>query len=191
MRADAIAKRSDIVRAASQLFATHGQDVSMRQIAQAAGVGIGTLYRHFPERRDLVLGIFDDIAQQISDLSADALDHWDADPATAWAEFVRGCGALRTGAIATATNAPEALAGDGMTDFTKRRDRLMQDLTPVLERARSQALVEPTLTPPQFILGLGAITRPLPAPAAKVMPREQMQAWMIEIYLRGLRPESP
>ncbi|NHU85878.1 TetR/AcrR family transcriptional regulator [Kocuria sp. JC486] len=164
--------------------------LTARQIAQTAGVGVGTLYRHFPERPDLILGIVDEIAQQVEALATKALADWEAGPQGAWAEFVRGCGALRTGAIATGSNAPTALAEKDLGPFMERRDRLMQVLTPVLDRARSHGLIEPTLTPQRFFIGLGAITRPLPEPASRVFPHEEMDAWLVEIYLRGLRPDD-
>lgn len=138
----------------------------------------------------MILGIVDEIAQQVEALATKALADWEADPQGAWEEFLRGCGALRTGAIATGSNAPTALAEKDLGPFMERRDRLMQVLTPVLDRARSHGLIEPTLTPQRFFIGLGAITRPLPEPASRVFPHEEMDAWLVEIYLRGLRPDD-
>jgi AcrR family transcriptional regulator len=58
VRADARRNRALIVTTAVRLFAERGPAVCMEEIAQAAGLGVGTLYRHFPDRRALV----DDIA---------------------------------------------------------------------------------------------------------------------------------
>ncbi|MDU7286411.1 MAG: TetR/AcrR family transcriptional regulator [Corynebacterium kroppenstedtii] len=57
MRADATASRAAIIDAAWQGFATNGPDISLRSIAQDAEVGIATLYRHFPTREDLFIGV--------------------------------------------------------------------------------------------------------------------------------------
>ncbi|WP_231851361.1 TetR/AcrR family transcriptional regulator [Microlunatus phosphovorus] len=61
----ATAKRADVVRnqkkllvAAAEVFATSGVDAPVREVAARAGVGMGTLYRHFPTRADLVVAVF-------------------------------------------------------------------------------------------------------------------------------------
>ncbi|MBO9198404.1 TetR/AcrR family transcriptional regulator [Rhizobium sp. 16-449-1b] len=54
LRADAQRNRAKLVEVASQAFAERGADASLEEIARQAGVGIGTLYRHFPTREHLV-----------------------------------------------------------------------------------------------------------------------------------------
>ncbi len=54
LRADAQRNRAKLVEVASQAFAERGADASLEEIARRAGVGIGTLYRHFPTREHLV-----------------------------------------------------------------------------------------------------------------------------------------
>jgi AcrR family transcriptional regulator len=54
MRADARRNRERILMTALELFTERGPGVSMEEIAQGAGVGVGTLYRHFPDRRAMV-----------------------------------------------------------------------------------------------------------------------------------------
>lgn len=58
LRADAQRSVETIVAAAAQLFAEQGVEVTTREIAQWAGVGMGTLYRRFPRRADLVGAVF-------------------------------------------------------------------------------------------------------------------------------------
>lgn len=58
LRADAERNRQRIVDAARSLFAERGVDVSVEDIAAAAGVGIGTFYRRFPDRESLVEAVF-------------------------------------------------------------------------------------------------------------------------------------
>ncbi|MFT4262590.1 MAG: TetR/AcrR family transcriptional regulator [Nocardioides sp.] len=57
LRADARRNRDQIISAAAGMFATAGLDVPMEAIARAAGVGVGTLYRRFPDRSELVAAV--------------------------------------------------------------------------------------------------------------------------------------
>lgn len=66
MRADARRNRSAITSAALLLAGERGEAVSMEDIARAAGVGVGTLYRHFPDRRALLEGIAVDTLRELS-----------------------------------------------------------------------------------------------------------------------------
>ena len=58
MRADARRSRAKLIEAATIAFAENGADAPLEDIARRAGVGIGTLYRHFPTRTDLQAGVF-------------------------------------------------------------------------------------------------------------------------------------
>jgi len=60
-RADARRNYELLIAAATQAFAEHGaDDVSLEEIARRAGVGIGTLYRHFPARQNLLEAVYKD-----------------------------------------------------------------------------------------------------------------------------------
>ena len=58
MRADARRNRDAVLAAAADAFAAHGVEASLEDIARTAGVGIGTLYRHFPTREALVFAVY-------------------------------------------------------------------------------------------------------------------------------------
>ena len=58
VRADAQRNTDALLQAALAVFATSGVDAPVREIAEKAGVGIGTLYRHFPQRSDLIVAVF-------------------------------------------------------------------------------------------------------------------------------------
>ena len=81
MRADARRNRELIVRAATRVFMETGQAVSMEDIARAAGLGVGTLYRHFPDRAALLALISCDVLSRLTARTAEAaasdLPRWD------------------------------------------------------------------------------------------------------------------
>jgi AcrR family transcriptional regulator len=58
VRADAQRNTDALLEAALPVFATSGVDAPVREIAVRAGVGVGTLYRHFPQRSDLIVAVF-------------------------------------------------------------------------------------------------------------------------------------
>ncbi|MEU5534305.1 TetR/AcrR family transcriptional regulator [Streptomyces sp. NPDC020362] len=57
-RADARRNKENLLDAAAALFVTSGVDAPVRDIAARAGVGVGTIYRHFPTRADLIIGVY-------------------------------------------------------------------------------------------------------------------------------------
>src|SRR6516165_10071550 len=58
VRADALRNIDTLLESAKAVFATSGVDAPVREIAEKAGVGIGTVYRHFPQRADLIAAVF-------------------------------------------------------------------------------------------------------------------------------------
>jgi AcrR family transcriptional regulator len=77
MRADAARNRRRVLEAAHQAFEKSGVSASLDDIARAAGVGPGTLYRHFPTRDLLVLGVIADGLFELAERGAALLDHSD------------------------------------------------------------------------------------------------------------------
>ena len=73
MRRDAERNRLLIMTAARELFAQRGLDASFEAVAREAGVGVGTLYRHFPNRQALIEALFDDGLAEISRIAEEAL----------------------------------------------------------------------------------------------------------------------
>ena len=85
VRADAQRNIEILVRTARDVFATSGVEAPMREIAEKAGVGVGTIYRNFPQRSDLIAAVFRsevdacaDAATSLADAypPAEALDRW-------------------------------------------------------------------------------------------------------------------
>lgn len=62
--------RAALIASAREVFATHGVDAPLSRIARDAGVGQGSLYRHFPERIDLVVAVFDANVAAVERLAA-------------------------------------------------------------------------------------------------------------------------
>ena len=75
LRVDAQRNLDALLRAALEVFAAEGVDAPVRTIAERAGVGIGTVYRHFPNRSDLIVAVFrrevDACAQAAPELAAE------------------------------------------------------------------------------------------------------------------------
>ncbi|WP_433288899.1 TetR/AcrR family transcriptional regulator [Pseudonocardia sp. CA-142604] len=85
LRADARRNRDQIVAAAKQWFAVQGPDVPMEEIARAAGVGVGTLYRRFPDREALIRAV---VRESLTISVAEARAALAEEP-TAWQALVR------------------------------------------------------------------------------------------------------
>jgi AcrR family transcriptional regulator len=81
LRRDAQRNRERLLVAARGVFAAAGADASLQEIAQRAGVGVGTLYRHFPKRGDLVAALFELEVErwlEVSNRAAAIADPWEA-----------------------------------------------------------------------------------------------------------------
>ncbi|AKH83610.1 hypothetical protein AA958_16895 [Streptomyces sp. CNQ-509] len=85
-RADARRNRTKVLAAASRAFDEHGTDISLGAIARQAGVGAGTVYRHFPSKEILLEAV---LVRQVDD-AVDAARRWAAraDPVTAFFGFL-------------------------------------------------------------------------------------------------------
>jgi AcrR family transcriptional regulator len=131
LRADAIRNRARVLEAALEAFATEGLSVPIDEIARRAGVGAGTVYRHFPAKEDLVEAVIADQMQRIIDGGHALLD---ADkPGEALFTF------LRAAVEWSATNRGlvDALADSG--NEVKEAEEQFKDLLGELLRAAQDA----------------------------------------------------
>ncbi|MGV9821930.1 TetR/AcrR family transcriptional regulator [Nocardia xishanensis] len=100
LRADARSNRDQIVAAALILFRDKGIDVSMKEVADRAGVGVGTLYRRFPDRGALISAAAEayltGLAERVATAAREEDDAW-----AALRRFLRECASTGVGAFAS------------------------------------------------------------------------------------------
>jgi AcrR family transcriptional regulator len=141
LRADARRNHERILAAAREVFAEAGREVQMPDVARAAGVGVGTLYRHFPAKEDLVRALVRDKVQAGIDTAREALTRDDPWEAIEWlvhqnASKMAGSRGLR-----------DAMS---VIDFGDQNpwntDEARRHAAAVLDRARDASAIRPDLT---------------------------------------------
>jgi AcrR family transcriptional regulator len=97
-RADAQRNLDALLKAALDVFTTSGVDAPVREIAHKAGVGVGTLYRHFPQRADLVAAVFRNEVDACQNAAADlAKTHAPGEALFLWMQRFAGFIATKRG----------------------------------------------------------------------------------------------
>jgi AcrR family transcriptional regulator len=139
LRRDAERNRGLILDAARQVYAAQGLDAGFDEIARVAGVGVGTVYRRFPERGDLVEALFEQEIDAVVERAQQAA----ADP-DAW----RGLsGFLHWGAEAQAADRGLAqvlaAAGQGHERVARGRDRLAPAVDALVRHAQEAGVLRP------------------------------------------------
>ncbi|MBV9309718.1 MAG: TetR/AcrR family transcriptional regulator, partial [Solirubrobacterales bacterium] len=87
LRADARRNREAVIAAAKKLFADQGLDAQMPEVAAVAGVGVGTVYRHFPTKEDLISALVEERFERLAEKSREVLET--KDPWEGFCEFIR------------------------------------------------------------------------------------------------------
>ena len=175
-RADARRNRELLVEAARTVFATQGAGAPMEAIAKQAGVGVGPLYRHFPNRQALLEAVYVNEVEEVcrSAGELDGSDPWEA--LNSWFERLMGYLATK-----------QALAGE-LLNYLDRDAALFQVCRtslydaggPLLKRAQDAGAVRPDVEFPevmQMVMGIAKIP---------VTDRSQTEH-MLRIALDGLR----
>jgi AcrR family transcriptional regulator len=93
LRRDAARNRTKILSAARASFNEEGVDVGVEVIAQRAGVGVGTLYRRFPTKEQLIAAVVDELLGRVLAAAEAALEH--QSPAEGFAEYLTAVGWLQ------------------------------------------------------------------------------------------------
>ena len=132
LRADAARNRQRILEAAEETFAREGLAVPIDVVAERAGVGVGTLYRHFPTKEALFEAI---VLTRIDGLVSACEMEDDADPTQGLFDFL----AMMAGQVSLKHDLFDALAQAGI-DFTVRYGTEVQRLEQGIERLRRRAV---------------------------------------------------
>lgn len=199
MRSDARANRKDLLEAAEALLSVQGPTVSLRAVAQEAGVGVGTLYRHFPTRRHLLTALLGQILERVDAIvdayladqqtPDDGPAAVDGDLAAArWHRFATELVGVNLTVAAASLDSLDCkdLPSEEMIEAAERT--LRQRLEDALVRARADRQVSADLTGERFFLGLLTVSRPLVSQERWHLPGQE--DWMLRTYLRGLRPQG-
>lgn len=178
VRADARRNHAAVLAAAKQLFADQGLDAQMPDVARAASVGVGTVYRHFPTKDHLIAALVRERFDRLAERAREDLEHEDA-----WEGF---CDLIR---FATQIQADDR----GLCEVIGSRPDLMQEAADeaglpeladrLVRRAQRSGRLRPDLDwqdIPMIVCGLGGVTQTIPAPSAGRWPR------LVEIILDGL-----
>ena len=184
VRADARRNRDRILSAARDAVAETGAEATMDDIARRAAVAVGTLYRHFPAKEDLVAAVVEDSVEQIAALVENALAAVDSGAAVA----VELAGLLRAIAarhavdrvFKAATGRLDHPADPSSIPAGPAADRAMAAITALLERARAAGAVRADVTPSDLVVLVGAM------PGLEVPP--PMRDRFVEIMIAGLAP---
>ncbi|WP_395676042.1 TetR/AcrR family transcriptional regulator [Inquilinus sp.] len=137
-RVDAIRNRERVLEAAKAVFSAGGPDASLEAVAKQAGVGIGTLYRHFPTREALFEAVYRREVEQLGAL-ADRLQR-EAEPVEALRSWLRS--AVDLVATKKGMLAALALAAHGRQDlYASTFDRLTKAAGALLDRAVSSGAI--------------------------------------------------
>jgi AcrR family transcriptional regulator len=178
LRADARRNRQKLVTAARDTFAADGTSAPLEQIAERAGVGIGTLYRHFPTRQALYEAVYLDEVEAMAE-AADGLV--DAEPGEALRRWLR----QYLGFAATKRALTEALleAAPESDVLSSCRTLLMGAGNSLVERAQAAGAVRSDTD----FADIGRIVSGIAvSPAADQEQKERM----LGIVLDGLRPAA-
>ena len=178
VRADAQRNMDSLLEAALAVFATSGVDAPVREIALKAGVGVGTLYRHFPQRADLVAAVF----RREIDACADAApilaaEHAPGEALARWMQRYAGFIATKRG-LATALHSGNP-AFDPLPAYFQQR--LEPALRMLLEAAAAAGEVRTDISAEEL---LGAVAS-LCLDAYKQGPEHARR--MVALLVDGLR----
>ncbi len=178
-RADAVRNRERVLEAAKAVFSAGGPDASLEAVARRAGVGIGTLYRHFPTRESLFEAVYRREVQQLGELAeqlkgeaapVDALRRW----LRSNVEFV---------ATKKGMSAALALAIQGSSELSAYSfDRLTKAVGALLDRAVAAGEIRSDISPEDVLRTLVGMCYMHDQPGWQTSVLR-----MVDVFVDGLR----
>ncbi|MFJ2178402.1 TetR/AcrR family transcriptional regulator [Streptomyces sp. NPDC087851] len=181
LRADAARNRELLLTAASQEFAERGFDVSIADIARRAGIGKGTVFRHFPTKDHLISAIVIDRVVTLTEAGEHLLDAPDA--GAALLRF------LTTAARELRRLDPSFLtsAEDPTAEVVQTQQRLYATVHALVDRARGQGDLRPDVTGTDVVALMCT-----PNHVAGCLPNASPDLWQryLGIIFDGLRPQG-
>jgi AcrR family transcriptional regulator len=179
LRADARRNREAVLGAAKELFADQGLDAQMPEVAKAAGVGVGTVYRHFPTKDDLITALVAERFERLAEKAREGLETEDAwDGISDFLRFSAQIQADDRGLCEVMGSRPELMDGAArVVGLPELCDRLVKRAQRSGQLRRDLAWEDV----PMIACGLGGIAQAAVGPGAGRWPR------LVEIILDGLR----
>ncbi|NUR63652.1 MAG: TetR/AcrR family transcriptional regulator [Catenulispora sp.] len=178
-RADAIRNRERILAAACDLFTEVGSQAPIDEVARRAGIGNATVYRHFPDREALVLGVVQHVLKRTGDRAEQAIAEVE-DPFGALSRFVHACAEERIGAVCVVLDGAYDPGEAEVATLTGRLNALVEAM---MARARRAGTLRCDVDLGDIILAVSQLTRPLPDLAGYHRgPHRYLQ-----LFLDGLR----
>jgi AcrR family transcriptional regulator len=180
MRADARRNYEKVIAAARDAFATGGSATSLEEIARRAGVGIGTLYRHFPNRQALLEAVY---AEEVESLCRSAADVADLEPWDALVAWLRRFVSYMATKQALAAELLDYMDRDSPL-FATCRTAMYSAGEPLLTRAQDAGVARRDANLPDVIHMVAGI--------AKIQTGDPEQVnRILDIALDGLRAQQP
>jgi len=180
LRADAQQNRDRILEAAREAFAASG-DASLNSIAKKAGVGPGTLYRHFPNREALVLAVYRHDVHKLADSVADLLaEHEPSKALRIWFDRLAYYGMIKHGLA----DVLHAATSDGLAGETY--GPLIRAITLLLTACAEDGSIRPGMDPDDVLLLLGFLWRIDPGVDA-----DARVARLLDLIMDGLQVGAP
>jgi len=179
-RVDALRNREAIVTAARELVVGQGPDIGMDEIAAAAGVAVGTLYRHFPAKQDLIEGIVTDLAEALGRSLDSALSRVEEGTSSAVDELIALLGhvVIDMRQERLLRFALAGIAGDSLREIQARGRSAVEQLVAAAQRVGS---LYPDVTTDDVVLLLST------APTDTMSKGEQLR-WLT-LARRALTPD--
>jgi AcrR family transcriptional regulator len=177
-RADAERNRERLLEAAKASFAASGAATTLEEVARRAGVGIGTLYRHFPTRDALVEQVYRDALDRLA-AAAERLAQ-DEPPLEALREWLQ----LFVDYIATKKLMHDLLAAmsDGTALKAQTKPRLEGAITSLVDRAKASGDIQRDVVPFDLLFAIGGLA--YVGPASDWQPRARK---MVDILIAGIQ----